>query len=83
MKIKLLKKFYSVKEISFELNLSNNIIFNKIKVMEIEPDLLIDGVMHFNQLSKNRLCGFYNFENENTILSDEIEYITLESSMNE
>lgn len=83
MNIKLLKKFYSAKEISFELGLSPNIIFHKIQVMEIEPDLLVNGVMYFSQISKDRLSGKYNFKEENTILSDKVEYVTLQSSMNE
>jgi hypothetical protein len=82
MNITLLKNFYSAKEIAFELGLSTTVIFMKIKVMEIEPDLLVNGVMHFSKISKDRLSGKYNFEEENTILSDEVEYITLESSMN-
>lgn len=87
MKIQLLKPFYSLKDICDEVGLSYSALSGRAKVMDITPDLIINGVNHYCQISKNKLIGLYEFDKSdefvNKIEPYKPEFITLDSSMNQ
>lgn len=63
--VKLLKKFYSVFQISEMLNIAEQSLRTRMTIMEITPDIQISGINHYSEYSKNRIIGVYEFEKTN------------------
>lgn len=62
-KIKLLKKFYCIDDICEALKLSRGAVENRIKNLELTPDIQIKYTKYFCESSYNVIVGNYKFEN--------------------
>lgn len=61
-KIKLLKNFYSVKDLCDITDSEFGKIKARILAMEIKPDIRIDGINHYSESARDRIMGVYEFE---------------------
>jgi predicted transcriptional regulator len=88
MNIILLKKFYSVNEISQIMDLTKDTVYTRIRVLEIKPDLMIKTEYFYSEESKNKIIGYYEFEKNFTEIyyqqknKPKDNFIVLESKMN-
>jgi hypothetical protein len=60
--ITLLKPFYTLNQLSEMMGIDVDTIRSKIQSLELTPDLMIGKILHFSEISKNKIIGFYEFE---------------------
>ena len=72
MKIELLKKYYSVLEMSELYQINKDTLYSRIKSLNIVADLKINGILNYVEESKNKILQFHEFEkNFNEIIYHE------------
>ena len=62
MKIELLKKYYSVLEMSELYQINKDTLYSRIKSLNIVADLKINGILNYVEESKNKILQFHEFE---------------------
>lgn len=62
MEVTLLKKFYTLREMSENSEIPKQTLITRCESMEIKPDFIMDGKNHYSEESKNKILGYYEFE---------------------
>jgi hypothetical protein len=84
--IVLLKKFYTVKELSELSNKSISLVLSRLQVMNLKPEFQKWTTKYYSVETKNKICNIFEFEESKwqtmLLVERENEFLTLNSRMN-
>jgi hypothetical protein len=84
--IVLLKKFYTVKELSELSSKSISVVFSRLQVMNLKPEFERLNTKYYSVETKNKICNIFEFEESKwqtmLLVERENEFLTLNSRMN-